>query len=396
MKKNILFVMPSLSSGGAEKSLVTLLNLIDYNKYNVDLYLFRKAGLFVDQIPEKVNLMTAGHDYELFDGSFKKAILSFLKLGKFSLAFHRIKYAWVLFSHKKNKQKLAWQCLSQAMTVPEKEYDVAIGYLEGTSVYFCVDKAKAKKRIGYIHTDYNRIIEQKKTDEPYFKKLDVIVGVSKSCVDILNKFFPFTVGKTRVVENIISKKAINKMAQTNKSVYDNKGGETVILTIGRLSKPKGIDNAVNACAILKENGYKIKWYQIGVGELKAEIESQIKSKGLENEFVMLGEKSNPYPYIKQCDVYVQPSNYEGKAIAVDEVKCVQKPIVVTDFSTVFDQIENGKNGLIANKNPQSIADKIKHLIDNPEKKAEFCENLKRESVGNEEEINKLYEIIDIV
>ncbi len=394
MKKSLLFIMPSLSSGGAEKSLVTLLTLLDYNEYDADLLLFRNTGLFVEQIPAQVNVLTAGGDYELFDGDIKKALKGFLKAGKLSTAFDRIKYSFAL--RRKNedrKNKLAWKYLSRVLPEYEKEYDAAIGYLEGTSIYYCIDKVRAKKTVGYMHTDYKNIISQKGMDEPYFKRLDEIVAVSQKCRNILTEVFPFIGEKTTVIENIISEKLISSMAEAQDNVFCAGDGETVILTIGRLSPPKGIDNAVKACASLKKMGCKIKWYQIGKGEMKEEIEALIKSDGLEQSFIMLGERANPYPYIKQCDIYVQPSNYEGKSIAVDEVKCLGKPIVVTNFETVFDQIEGGKNGLIAEKDPDDIALKIKYLIDSPRKCAELSENLKNEKTGNEEEIEKFYRII---
>jgi glycosyltransferase involved in cell wall biosynthesis len=393
MKKSLLFIMPSLSSGGAEKSLVTLLALLDYESYDVDLFLFRKTGLFVSRIPSQVNVITAGEDYELFDGNIKKALKGFLKRGRPKYAIDRIRYSFALRKSGEKRDKAAWKYLSRVLPGPSKEYDAAIGYLEGTSIYYCVDKVRAIKKVGYLHTDYNRIIAQRSMDEAYFEKLDNIVGVSQKCCDILTGIFPNLSKKTTVIENIISQKMISEMSQCNDKLFDT-DDETVILTIGRLSPPKGIGNAVLACARLIEMGYRIKWYQIGTGELKAHIEELVKAKGLEKSFIMLGERENPYPYIKQCDIYVQPSDYEGKAIAVDEVKCLKKPIVVTDFETVFDQIEDGVNGIIAKRDPEDIALKIKLLIDCPERRAELSENLGDEKTGNEEELKKFCSLIN--
>jgi glycosyltransferase involved in cell wall biosynthesis len=393
MKKRLLFIMPSLSSGGAEKSLVTLLALLNYDCYDVDLFLFRKMGLFIGRVPPQVNVITAGEDYELFDGEIKKAIKGFLKKGRLKYAIDRIRYSFALRRSKEKRDRAAWKYLSRVLPEPKKEYDAAIGYLEGTSVYYCIDKVRAKRKVGYLHTDYNRIISQKSIDEEYFIKLDSIVAVSQKCCDIFNGIFPQLCDKTIVIKNIISEKIIVSLAQCNERLFSPCAGETIILTIGRLSPPKGIDNAVLACERLIEMGYGVKWYQIGAGELRAQIEELIKAKSLEKSFFMLGERENPYPYIKQCDIYVQPSNYEGKAIAVDEAKCLHKPIVVTNFDTVFDQIEDGVNGLVAKKDPQDIAIKIKSLIDSPEKCKELSDNLKKQKTGNEEELEKFCCII---
>ena len=125
-----------------------------------------------------------------------------------------------------------------------------------------------------------------------------------------------------------------------------------------------------------------------------ETEKQISENNLQNIFILLGEKSEPYPYMGQCDIYVQPSLYEGKSIAIDEAKCLCRPIVVTNFSTVHDQITDGVNGLICRMDKTDMADKIELLIDSKEERKKLIENLKREEIGNENEIKKLYTIID--
>ena len=170
--------------------------------------------------------------------------------------------------------------------------------------------------------------------------------------------------------------------------------ETVLCTVGRFFEQKNISLAVDACGELIKRGKNIKWYHIGDGPLKGETEKQISENNLQNIFILLGEKSEPYPYMGQCDIYVQPSLYEGKSIAIDEAKCLCRPIVVTNFSTVHDQITDGVNGLICQMDKKDMADKIELLIDSREERKKLIENLKREEIGNENEIKKLYTIID--
>ena len=394
MKKSLLFIIPSLHSGGAEKSLVTLLSLIDSGRYNVDLLLFRNEGLFSGCIPGHVNVIEAGEDYRYFDGSAKAALKFFLSHGDFQNAVKRLMYSAALKSRDADlRNRLSWKLLSCNLPGLPRVYDASIGFLEGTAIYYSIDKTTAAKHIGWLHTDYDRIPEQKGMDEPYFRRIDCLVGVSSKCCEKAERAFPFLKGKTVVIENIISRKMIEAAADGEK-VYNTSGGETTILTIGRLSPPKGIDLAVLACAELKKRGLGIKWFHIGKGERFDELKALAVKNGVENDFIFLGEKANPYPYIRQCDIYVQPSRFEGKSIAIDEVKCLAKPIVVTNFSTVVDQITDGVNGLIAEMTPGSVADKVCALLDDEELKKRLCENLINEDVGNEDEINKLYRLIE--
>ena len=164
--------------------------------------------------------------------------------------------------------------------------------------------------------------------------------------------------------------------------------------MGRFSPPKGIDLAVKSSAILKKKGYNFKWYHIGTGELKPEIEKLIYELNVQNEFILLGEKSNPYPYIGQCDIYVQPSRYEGKSIAIDEAKCLCRPIVTTNFTTVADQIQDGVNGIVCEMNEIDIAAKIETLLNDEDLRKKVTRNLSEEKTGNEEELEKFYSILD--
>ena len=391
MKKSLLFVLPSLRSGGAEKSLVMLLTLIDYSEYDVDLFLFRREGLFLPLVPECLNITDAGDDYLMFDGSASGAILNFLKRGKLLSAIDRVMYAKAQSLSEEDKVSASWKYLSKVLPKRGKEYDAVIGYLEGTATYYAMECVRAKKRIAFLHTDYDRIAFQKKTDEVYYKKADLLVGVSESCTEKALGYFPFLKGKTATLYNIISPAIIRKMSREECDFES--GDSTVILTVGRMSPPKGIDTAVSACAILRRKGYNIRWYHIGVGELYEEIKNQIKDLSLQNDFILLKEQSNPYRFMAGCDIYVQPSRFEGKSIAIDEAKALCKPIVVTDFDTVFDQITDSLNGIITQKDPESVAQGVERLLNDESLRNTLSENLKNEKVGNEEDINRFYELL---
>ena len=393
MKKKILFVIPSLRSGGAEKSLITLLSLLDYDNYDVDLLTFRRDGLFYDKIPAQVNVIKGTEDYEIFDGDAKSAIIHFIKKGKLISALDRLRYARAYkIKDIDNREKFMWSMLKKQLPLCDKKYHCVIGYLEGNASFFAADFENADKKICYVHSDVKRLDINKNLSGEAFKKCDTVVTVSQACAESLEEFFPTEKEKIAVIENITSARLLREYAEEEKA-FPDKGEKTVLLTVGRFSPPKGIDLAVRACAELKRRGKKVRWYHIGAGELRADIEKLISECGVEEEFILLGERANPYPYIGQCDVYVQPSRYEGKSIAIDEAKCLCRPIVTTNFTTVADQITDGVNGIICMMNEADMADKIELLINNEELRQTLSENLSAEKTGNEDELNKFYEII---
>lgn len=168
---------------------------------------------------------------------------------------------------------------------------------------------------------------------------------------------------------------------------------TNIITVARLSHEKGLDLAVKSCKLLLEKGYKIKWYVLGDGNEKDALERLIEDHHLSNHFTILGVRENPYPYIRKADIYVQPSRYEGKSIAIDEAKILHKPIVVTNFETAKDQMNHGINGIIAEMSEEGIATEIERLIKDIELRERIVNNLSTEKLGTEKEINKLYGIL---
>lgn len=394
MKRQILFVIPSMRSGGAEKSLLTLLTVFDYEKYDVDLLCFRHDGLFFDKLPSEVNVLPDSKRYEMFDGDAKLAFKYFIKNGMFFSAVDRWKYSRLgSMDDVKKANELRWKYLKKQLPKIKKEYDCAVGYLEGNANRFVVETVRAKRKICYVHSVIDKLDIDKESFGKTFVEADRVVTVSEECRNNLLKNYPELEKKFFVLENITSKKLLEKESKTA-DVYPQKSGEIIINTVGRFSEPKNISLAVDACAELVRRGNKIKWYHIGEGPLRPEIEKRISENGLENTFVLLGERSNPYPYIGQCDIYVQPSLYEGKSIAIDEAKCLSRPIVVTDFTTVHDQITDGTDGIICNMDKGDMADKIEILIKNRDLRERLTENLRHEKTGNEEEILKFYKLID--
>lgn len=391
-KKKILFVLPSLCSGGAEKSLVTLLREMDADRFDVELFLFRREGLFLPLVPDYVTVTDGGDAYRLFDAPIGESVRGLLRLGRPGLALRRLLYGLALRLPRARAIGPSWRLMRAAL--PRKRgYDAAVAYLEDTATYYVLDRVQAKRTISFLHTDYDRIRWREGLDRKYYKHVDYLVGVSESCTRRAQEFFPFLRGRTVTMENIISGSMIREMAALQPATPMQ--GDPILLTVGRMAPPKGIDLAVRACTELVKRGRtELRWYHIGAGELRQEICNLIASLGMERHFILLGEQSNPYAFVARCSVYVQPSRFEGKSIAVDEAKCLCRPIVVTDFGTVRDQISDGVNGSIAAQTPESIADAVQTLLEHPERAEAYCERLRAQSADNTKEIEKLYALLE--
>lgn len=391
MKKRVLFVMNNLHCGGAEKALISLLDTMDYSKYDVDLLLMKHEGLFLSKIPSKVNLLEEPVEYKYFDMSIKTALLDCLKKGRLDIAISRL-LAGVIIRTEKNRvrcEQRVWTHISKSLKNITKKYDIAVGYLEKTPIYFCVDKVDADKKIGFIHNDYDKLGMDSLLDQPYFERLENLVTVSEECGNILRNRFPMYNDKVKVMYNIVSPATINKLSLEQGSMGD---ADIKIVSVGRLNKQKNFELAIETCKLLVQNGYLIKWYIIGEGEEREKLERMIDENNLRETFVLMGIKENPYPYIKEADIYVQPSRFEGKSIAIDEAKILHKPIVVTNFSTAKDQITDHENGLVVDMNSEALYEGIASLINNAALRKQFSVRLSNELLGTESEINKLYEM----
>ncbi len=392
-KKNILFVNYSLHSGGIEKSLVTILSLFDYDKYNVDLQLFANDGMFLERVSEKVNLLPPlfPKEYKL---NIRQAFFALIKKGYPKIAFCRLLVTFAGLSGTMGERLVKmWNIERRFIKAPKKEYDAVIAFMEGQPIYYAVTKVKSKVKIGFIHGDYIAMGLNKDFDYDYIKQLNALCTVSESCKTALVKTFPNISDKFHVIYNIISSNFMRDMADEKADFEDDFDGMRV-LSIARLSKQKGLDIALPAIAKLKKNGLSFKWYIIGIGPEKENLQAVINELDIGDYVKFMGERSNPYPYLKACDIYMQPSRFEGKSIAVDEAMVMCRPILLTNFSTAADQINSGENGLIVEMNSDGIAKGLEKLLTDEKLRAKYTDTLERCDYTNEDEINKLYKLIN--
>lgn len=395
MKKNIVFVLPNLGAGGGEKSLINVLNTIDYSLYNVDLIVFHKSGLFLQSVPQQVTLLEIPGYYQIFKLGLFKASLLFLKQFQFQLFYNRLQFALtnILVKNKAVAEQNNWKYIASAIPQFTKKYDAAIGFLEKSSIYLVTDKISATTKIGWIHTNYSSSGMNVNFDAVKFSKLKYIVTVSIECQADLIANFPFFQSKIKLIHNIVSPVLINEMASKTVGI-ESFTATNLLVTVARLSPEKGIDLALEAAKILKEKQVDFQWVIIGDGVERENVTTKIATYNLKGTFILLGLKQNPYPFIAKATVYVQPSRYEGKSLAIDEAKILLKPIIVTNYPSAKDQIKTSVNGLIAQINAVAISDAILELLKNDTLRKQFSINLKKEDLSTTTEIDKLYTLIN--
>lgn len=393
--KKILFVIDSLECAGAEKSLVTLLSLLDYKKYSVDLMLFGHGGALEKLVPSEVNILSPLEYTHFSKLELKDALLYSLKKLDYKMLSSRLKYSLKILKKKyrnAEKARIYWESISGVIEKNSTKYDVAISYAQGVPTFYVAEKVEAKTKFAWVNVSYKLDSKNKIYQQKFYNQYKKIVAVSDSTKEILLETFPEYEQKIKVIYDIIDPSLINEMAYLGEGYNDNFNGIR-LLTIGRLDKQKGYDIALKACKRLKENGINFRWYVLGKGPLKSEIVEQIKQYSLEEHFILLGVKANPYPFIKDCDIYVQTSKFEGFGLAIAEARILNKPVVTTRFDAVFNQMIDGKNGLVVDIDSGSVCDGVLKIINNSSLREGIINYLKMEKKGNLNEVQKFYKLI---
>lgn len=394
MKKKILFVTTNLNSGGAERSLLNLLKEIDYDKYSIDLLLLQMKGIFLSEIPKEVNLLNTPNDIKILYGDVKIKNIKDIKY--FFIRLFGTIYSKLKYKHPMKCKQYRWNRFFSLniKNIPIK-YDCAIAFLDGEPLYLVEEKISANKKIGWVHNEYDAYDideELKKFDKMYFSKFDKIVTISDICLKSLKNNFAEIKDKFIVIPNITSSKIIREKSESfYPSEYTNKTKN--ILSIGRLTEQKAFERVVYVGELMKKNKIDFKWYIIGDGYEKNKLNLLIKKYGLKDNVKLIGTKENPYPYIKNSDIIVQTSKFEGKSIVLDEAKILAKPIVSTKYNSVVDQVINEKEGLVVEQDVVSIYNGIYRMINDRVLYNTIEEFLKGNDYGNEHNIKLFYDII---
>lgn len=394
--KKILFMLINMNVGGTEKALLNMLREIPKHKYDITILMLEKRGGFLDCIPGNVHveyLQGYNNIKDLLNNPPQFIALRYFREGKIVKAFNMILLH--LISKVMHDRSIIYKYLSKDLSLIDKKYDVAVAYAGPMEfiTYFVLDKIIAKTKIQWVHFDVTKIGFSKGFARKKFKKFDKIFVVSNEGKNKLINQLPDLYDKTDAFSNVISQELVVKMADEGTGFTDNFNG-TRILTVGRLSKEKGQDLTIPVLAKLRAHGYNVRWYCIGDGVAMGQYEQLIKKYGVENDYLLLGADPNPYPFMKQCDIYVQPSRHEGYCITLSEAKCFENPIITTNFTGAGEQIVNNQTGIVIDFGEQQLYTAIKRLLDNEILRNTIKKNLKYEIADSTKGLDKLYKIID--
>ena len=401
MKKRIFIAMHYMEIGGAEISLIGLLNAIDYSQYDVDLFIYSHQGELMTMIPKEVNLLPQIPVYSYIE----KPMTATLKAGYMKLVVARLwakhKFKEYCKKYQPKDDSAVFQYIANYVTplLPSLnnygKYDLAISFLTPHNIV--LDKVDAKKKIAWIHTDYSKIDVNATLELPVWEKYDYIVSISEDVTKTFLLTFPTLKNKIVEIHNILSPTFVRSRSEekVNLAQMEQSRNRINFLSVGRFSDAKNFDNVPDMLKIVREQGIDAYWFIIGYGGLESLIRQKIAEAGMQDYVILLGKKENPYPYIKACDIYVQPSRYEGNSVTVREAQMLCKPIVVTNYATAKSQINDGVDGVIVPMDNKGCAVGITELVHDVDKQIKIIEYLKSHDYGNETEVEKIYKLLPV-
>ena len=398
MKPRILITMHYMELGGAESALLGLLQSIDPDRVDVDLFIYDHRGELMRYVPtDKVRLLPEIQEYKMIERPLRECVC----VGQWSVAWGRL-----LAKKTVDKSPVPQgrediriytrvaDCVESFLPEiqPGVEYDLAISFLMPHN--YVISKVKAKKKLGWIHTDYSTVYVDVKREAPVWSQLDYVVSISDDVGEKFVDTFPMLRDKLVSIENILCSDFIRKRAEEKTVSLCQNVSTVCLLTIGRFSHPKKMEEIPAICRRIVDMGVDVRWFIIGYGSEAIEnvVRENIKKEHMDDNVVLLGKKNNPYPYIKACDIYVQPSRYEGKSITVREAQILCKPVVVTDYPTASSQIQNGVDGVIVPMDIETCAKEMADFIQNKELRKAIANYLSSHDYGNQSEIEKIYKI----
>lgn len=396
-KPRIFINMPYMEMGGAERALIGLLDALDTDRVDVDLFINQHTGEFMKLIPQKVNLLPEDRHYTLI----RRPISELIKKRKFLFAISRIiakrKYNHDVATRKINSCVNHYVMNQVGKHLPSLSYlgtyDLAISFIDPSHIIH--EKVLAKKRLEWLHTDFSGFRMDEECMELTWGRDDYIVAVSQEMADRYKERYVEYAPKVMVIENILSPETVRREAE-NGSAPELEGCNGLkILSIGRICHAKHFDRIPDVAAIMKQHGLVFDWFIVGPGDATA-INQRAIELGVDKCIHFVGKKTNPYTYIKACDLYVQPSWREGKSVTVREAQIMCKPVIITRYSTSGSQVNDGVDGLICEMDNESVAKAILDLAADKTRQQQLIDYLSTHDYGNEGEVNKIYELIDSI
>ena len=398
--KKILFVVNTLGRAGAETALLELLRRLDSSEYEVSLYVILAQGEMIGELPSHVKLKNRRFNSQsVMTGKGKRAIAvticsSFFRNGGSPGKIHSIvsNFADMERTGKIQTEKLLWRMLSDGAERLNEVFDLAVAYLEGASAYYVADHVKARHKVGFIHIDYRSAGYTRRMDRDCFRSFDRIFGVSDEVREHFLLVYPEYATKTKVFYNMIDQERIRRRAQERGGFADGYRGAR-ILTVGRLTYQKAYDIAIEAMKLVKDAGFDARWYVLGEGDQRRQLMKKIASLSLQEEFVLLGAVTNPYPYYMQADLYVHATRYEGKSIAIQEAQTLGCAVIASDRNGNREQITDGQDGILCELTPRAIAKSIMELLQDKEKRKALRRAAAKKDMTQPQGLRMLLELV---
>ena len=398
--KKILFVINTLGLAGAETALLELLRYMNPEQYQIDLFVLMGQGEMVHRLPESVTLLNSSFDdcSVLSDEGrkhLKKHVIRTL-LARGTILRMMPYLCCQLFGMLRRRRfqadKLLWRAMSAGAPRFSEHYDLAVAYLEGGAAYYVTDYVSADKKAAFIHVDYVQAGYNRSLDRDCYVKMDRIFAVSDEVKERFLSVYPECGEKTQVFHNLLNRERIREQAKQPGGFTDLFDGYR-ILTVGRLTAQKDFQVSVEAMGLLKDSGVKARWYVLGEGEQRKELEVKIRELGLEQDFFLPGAVENPYPYMAQADLYVHATRYEGKSIAVQEAQTLGCAIIVSDCSGNREQIVPEVDGALCEMTPDGIYRCVSELLHDEEKRKYFSQAALAKETTDVQEVEKLLSLI---
>lgn len=370
-------MLSSMNIGGVEKSLLSLLSEMPRNEYEITILLLEKKGGFLEYIPDWVKVEEVNW-YQtikpIIMQSPQQTIKNYAKSHQYPKILPFI-FSYYISKYFNNRY-LYYRQVFHEITFNDITYDIAVSYHGPTDIidYYIANHVKASQKISWVHFDISKHLVNTKLYAKLYKKFNKINVVSNEAMLRLIEKIPSVQGKAEVFMNLVPTNLIKELSKEYVKFDDDYKGIKIV-TVGRLSKEKGQDLAIETLSRLLNKGYDVRWYCIGEGNDRKEYERMIENYNLKENFFLLGSTINPYPYIANADIYVQTSRHEGYCLTLAEAKCLAKPIVTTNFTGAKEQLKNGLNGLIVDCNEQDLYQKIRYLIDYPTERIKLSSNL---------------------
>lgn len=362
MRKKVIFVIHSLSIGGAQKSLINVLSSFDYDHYDVTLYVRDTPFDLVKEVPSQVRLVLNKYnrDYNKSVIKLNGKVLGWLrkKIPPFKRLCKKIE-TWSL--NRSVKKKSSYEAKTHAAL--REQYDIAIAYLQEYVCRFTFDYVDAKFKICFYHVSTDSKPEIHKI---YLPKYDRVIAITDETAFFLKGRYPELEDKMAVIPNYINvadiiAKSKHAIPMAN-DVIQKTDHAVTLCTCGTLSLHKGSLLAIEAAKMLHQNQQDFLWIFVGDGPAKADMVHMIAEYGLESKVVLIGKQENPYPYFSMADIYVQPSHEESQCLAIMEAQILGIPVVTTDTVGGHTVVNNAETGLVVPIEADALANGIESML----------------------------------